>query len=260
MMAALWQIGATSAALALLLPFAIRFDLKALGRLPLHVLEGLCLLWPIRTWVRALGKRGAYRDKGWWIVALSGGALLTTAAAVICSGWTVLVWAMAIYGVVRTILAVYVAFGSALPANRGEVLAEGLLSTTVWAMALVGPAVLMASDQILVPSQGCVLARQPAAALALCLGVAGSWVDPICGRLAPTLALAFHRLHADGQSAWLVTDGYIWRIAGLAAWTGGFLPSADWITRLVVVIIGLLVILWLRQIYVIGLRRRLGGR
>jgi hypothetical protein len=94
----------------------------------------------------------------------------------------------------------------------------------------------------------------------LWLAAAGGWVDPICGSLHASPAVTFHRLHADGIDAWLVTDGYIWQICALAAWTGGFLPSTPSTIRLIVVIVGLLLMLFLRRIYVAGLRRRLGWR
>ncbi len=261
MMAALWQIVATAAALTLLLPFAIRFDLKVLGQLPLRGPERRSPLWPVRTWTRALRKRTRHSRSGGWIAALVGGVLLVTAATIISCGWTVLAWAMAVCGVGRAILAIHVASGSAPSATRREVLAEGFLSTTVWSMSLVGPAALVALGETrAMVGHGWLLIQQPAAALGLGLAVVGSWVDAIAGNATAIPAVTFHRFHANAQSAWLITDAYVWRLCGLAAWTVAFLPSVTWITRLVVVVAGLLVVLWMRRIYVTDLRGRLGWR
>jgi len=262
MIASLRQIGATSAALVLLLPYAIRFDLKVPGRLPLRRPVGWGLLWPVVTWVRALGK--SWGRLGWarWAAALSGNGLLLMATALaICSGPLALTWLVAASSAGRVSLALFAPSEPGALAKRRDGLVEGLISSAVQGLALVGPAVLVAArETCAVAGYGWILSRQPLALLVACVTTAGGWVDAVSDRDAPTAALTFHRLHASGASAWLVTGSYVWRACGLAMLTAGFFPSAAWITRLLVVMIGLPLLLWLRRLYAVGLRRRLGWR
>lgn len=262
MMAHLWQIGAAAAILVLLLPYAMRFDLKVLARLSLRGAKGWFGLWPVATWIRALGKPPRERGSFAWLGALLGTLILLSASVVaVCSGTLAGVWLVALLVAGRTMLACAACHEPRRAAVRYEGLMEAWLSGATFALALVGPASLAAQmERAAAGGVGRMLLQQPLAFTVLLVALAGIWADGVGDREGPTTALTFHCLHAGRANACLVTGSYALRVCGLAVVGAIFLPSAAWSTRLSLIVVSLPVLLWLRGAYVVGLRKRLGWR
>jgi len=256
MVASLYRIGTISAALVLLLPYAMRFDLVLLGRLPLRGRERWRFLWPLASWVRALVKPGSAVVGGSGAVAFGACALLLGAGALALGAAEPRpVWALALLGGGRLALA-----GSAPGKWPGEqsrsgLLLDGLGASVAFALALAGTMTLASQSA---PTGAVWLAlHQPLALAVACLAVAA---DPLRIRAADSRADAachFQLLHAGSAQAWLESARYAWWAAGTGLVVAFFFPSLGWPWRLVLLAALLAALLWLRDAYVTGLRARL---
>lgn len=259
MMADLYRIGTTWVVFMVLLPYAVRFDLKILGGLSLHGPRPWGALWPFVTWVRALSKPCDSTTLGSRLVVLMGCVLLLGAGVVVLVlPGPPLAWAMLLLACGRLLLAVASPMVPSDGATRHERLIEGLVASAVLALALTGPVTLAAWAEA-VGSEWLVL-RQPLALLVACVATTGAWVEGVGDREVAEANLTFQRLHAGGTNAWLVTGSYAWWTSGMAMVMAAFLPSLIWTLRLTALVGVLGGMLWLRRFYVLGLRRRLAWR